>query len=199
MPSLAKRIFRRLPVARSTRAYDFALSHLHLPPGARLLDVGSGQGYGSAFLSRAFPEAQVFGIDITFECRQGAHPEYGPRPPVYVQADAPFFPFTAESLDAVFLVMTFHCLPRPQRVIEEAARTLRPGGALVIADVNGRHWMARPFEWFEHLFISPLTRAWRADELRTLSEKAGLRDATIYYRPGRSNGFMQWLIARKPA
>gem|GEM_PF-6262655 len=30
----------------------------------------------------------------------------------------------AESLDAVFLVMTFHCLPQPQRVIEETTRML---------------------------------------------------------------------------
>ncbi len=197
MPSLAKRLFRRLPVARSTRAYAFALTLVHLPPSARLLDVGSGQGYGSAFLSRAFPEAQVFGIDQTFECRQGARPEHGPRPPLDVQASAPFFPYAAESLDAVFLVMTFHCLPHPQQVIAEATRSLRPGGALVLADVNGSHWMARPFEWFEHLFISPLTRAWRADELRALAEKAGLTDVRIYHRPGKENGFMQWMIASK--
>jgi len=197
MPSLAKRLFRKLPVARSTRAYDFALNLLRLPPAARLLDVGSGQGYGSAYLSRAFPQAQVFGMDITFECRQGARPEYGPRPPAYVQASAPFSPFAAASLDAVFLVMTFHCLPQPLRVIAEAARALKPGGALVIADVNGGHWMARPFEQFEHLFISLLTRAWRADELRDLAENAGLKDIAIHHRPGKENGFMQWLIARK--
>ena len=197
MPSLAKRLFRKLPVARSTRAYAFARDLLRLPPSARLLDVGSGGGYGSAYLSRVYPEAQVFGIDITFECRQGAHPEHGPRQPLDVQASAPFFPFAAQSLEAVFLVMTFHCLPQPQRVIEEAARTLRPGGALVIADVNGAHWMARPFEWFEHLFISPLTRAWRADDLRGLAEGAGLTDVTFYHRPGKEKGFMQWLIAHK--
>jgi len=32
MPSLSKRLFRKLPVARSTRAYAFALTLLPLPP-----------------------------------------------------------------------------------------------------------------------------------------------------------------------
>jgi ubiquinone/menaquinone biosynthesis C-methylase UbiE len=197
MPSLAKSLFRRLPVARSTRAYSFALSHLSLPPSARLLDIGSGQGYGSAFLSRAFPEARVFGTDISFECQEGAHPQYGARLPHYIQANAPFFPIKDNSLDAVFIIMTFHCLPQPERVISEIARTLCPGGTLILADVNGSHWMARPFEWFEHLFIGPLTRAWRADELRALAEKDGLTEIRIHHRPGKENGFMQWLIARK--
>jgi hypothetical protein len=34
MPSLAKRLFRKLPVARSTRAYAFALNLLRLPQAA---------------------------------------------------------------------------------------------------------------------------------------------------------------------
>lgn len=197
MPSLAKRLFRKLPVSRSTRAYAFARELLHLPPAARLLDIGSGGGYGSAYLSRIYPKAHVLGTDITFECRQDTPPEYGPRRPHYIQANAPFLPIKANSLDAVFVIMTFHCLPQPQRVIEESARVLKEGGVLVIADVNGAHWMARPFEWFEHLFISPLTRAWRADELRALAEKAGLTDVRIYHRPGKENGFMQWMIASK--
>lgn len=197
MPSLAKRLFRKMPVARSTRAYEFALTHLRLPRAARLLDLGAGQGYGSAFLSRAYPEAQVFGLDITFECQQDAQPEHGPRPPLYIQASAPFIPIENDSLDAVFAVMTFHCLPQPARVIAEAGRVLRSGGVFALADVNGDHWMARPFEWFEHWFISPLTRAWRADELRGLAESAGLKDVTVHHRTGKENGFMQWLIAHK--
>lgn len=197
MSSLAKRLFRKLPVARSTRAYEFALDHLHLPHAARLLDLGAGQGYGSAFLSRAFPEAQVFGLDISFECRRDAHPEYGPRPPLYVQASAPFIPIEGNSLDAVFAVMTFHCLPQPERVIAEAGRVLRSDGALVLADVDGTHWLAHPFEWFEHVFISPLTRAWSVDELSALTEKAGLVNVTFHHRPGRKHGFMQWMIAHK--
>ncbi len=50
---------------------------------------------------------------------------------------------------------------------------------------------------FKHLFISPLTRAWRAAELRALAEKDGLKDVTVHHRPGKGKGFMQWLIARK--
>lgn len=197
MSNLTMRLFRQLPMGRSTRAYAFALELLRLPQAERLLDVGSGQGHGATFLSRALPQAQVFGLDRTLECRPEDRPAHAARPPLFVQASAPFFPFAADSMDAIFLVMTFHCLPQPQRVVAEAARILRPGGALIIADVNGEHWMARPFEWFEHRFISPLTHAWSAGELRTLAAQAGLEDVTIHHRPGKENGFMQWIIARK--
>ncbi len=67
MSSLAKRLFRCLPYVRSTRTYKFILNRLRLPTTARLLDLGSGQGYGSAF-----SKSQVFGMDISFECQQGA-------------------------------------------------------------------------------------------------------------------------------
>jgi ubiquinone/menaquinone biosynthesis C-methylase UbiE len=93
--------------------------------------------------------------------------------------------------------MTFHCLPHPQQILNEAARTLRPGGWMVIADVDGRHRMARPFEWFEHRFISPLTHAYTPHEYQTLMTRAGLTDFRIERRPGKENGFMLWAIAYK--
>ena len=198
MPSLFKRIFARLPMARSTSAYAFALEHVEIPANARVLDIGAGQGYGAAFLSRSLPGAQVFSVDVSMECLKPQRLETGPRPPIFIQASATHLPLAADSLEAVFAVMTFHCLPEPQRVVQEAARVLKPGGVFILADVDGRHWMKRPFEIVEHLFISPLTHAYTSDELRMLAGRAGLEAFRVERRPGKEKGFMMWVFARKP-
>ncbi len=184
-------------MARSTRAYDFALSHLDLRHATRVLEIGAGQGFGAAHLSRALPQAQVFSLDITTECLKPHRLEAGPHPPIFIQATAPALPLASSTMDAVFLVMTFHCLPEPQQVIHEVARVLKPGGVLILADVDGHHWMARPFEWVEHAFISPLTHAYTPEELETLTKRAGLQDFRVVRRPGKERGFMMWIFASK--
>lgn len=197
MTSLTKRLFKKLPISKSTRAYAFALSKIVLPQDATILDIGAGQGFGSGFLSRSIPQGQVFGIDITYECAQGEKPTFGNHPPIFIQATAPQLPFKKNSFDAVFLVMTFHCLPNPEQVISEAHRILKQGGILMIADVNGHHPLAKAFEWFEHIFISPLTIAWKKEELKNSTGKVGFSSINIENRPGQENGFMQWMIATK--
>ena len=184
-------------MARSMSAYDLGLELLELPPAPRLLDVGAGQGFSSAYLSRSLPDALVISVDVTLECLKPDQLETGPRPPAFVQATAPRLPLADSSLDAVLAVMTFHCLPEPEQVMAEAARVLRPGGTFLLADVDGEHWMARPFEWVEHLGISPLTHAYSQDELRTLASGAGLTDLAFHRRPGKEKGFMHWFVARK--
>jgi len=184
-------------MARSTRAYDFALAQVDLSQAERVLEIGAGQGYGAAHLSRVLPHAQLFSVDISLECLKPEQLESGPKPPIFIQATAPALPLAAASMDAVILVMTFHCLPEPQQVFHEAARVLKPDGALILADVDGHHWMARPFEWVEHAFISPLTHAYTPEELAQLAAHAGLRDFRVVRRPGKEKGFMMWAFAAK--
>ncbi len=197
MPSLFKRFFARLPMARSTRAYEFALAQVTLPAAPRVLEIGAGQGFGAAFLSRKLPGSHVYSVDITMECLKPERLQVGSPPPFFIQATAPHLPLATASLDAVFLVMTFHCLPQPQRVVQEAARALKPGGIFILADVDGRHWMRRPFELVEHIFISPLTHAYTPDEIAAITANAGLTDFQVRRRPGKERGFMMWTFARK--
>ncbi len=193
-----KKVFAHLPMARSTRAYEFGLSLLtDLPPAPQLLEIGFGQGYSTAWLSRRFIQGKITAIDINRACLRPTALTFGPRRPHFVQASAPSLPLPAACYDAVLLVMTFHCLPQPQRVLCEAQRVLRPGGWLLLADVNGQHPLKGPFEWVEHLGISPLTHAYTPQELTSLTIKAGFSDTRIHWRPGKANGFMFWLTARR--
>ncbi len=53
------------------------------------------------------------------------------------QATGEHLPFKAKSLGTVFLLFTLCFLARPQEVLRECARVLRPGGHLVLALVSG--------------------------------------------------------------
>ena len=198
MTSPLKWLLDRMPMARSTSAYDFGLELLDLPPAARLLDLGTGRGISSAYLSRRLPDARVFTVDVNLGGLERDQLDMGVHPPVFLQATALHLPLANDSLDAVLAVMTFHCLPEPEQVMAEVARVLRPGGVFLLADVDGEHWMARPFEWVEHLGISSLTHAYTVDELRALADAVGLADMTVYRRSDKS-GFMMWVLVHKNA
>ncbi len=196
MPNIIQKLFQKTPMSSATSAYEFFLENDTLPASPRILDLGTGGGHGARYLQARIPDGLVLGIDLAYECARppgGLH-----EPPYFIQGDALALPMAESSLDAVIAVMAFHCLPEPERIIREAVRTLRPGGKLLIADVNGEHWMARPFEWVEHWFISPLTRAYTVDQVRGMMSAAGLTGFQMRRRPGKENGFMQWMSARKP-
>ncbi len=196
MAPLLKRLLALLPMTRSTSAYTFGLERVGtLPPGP-VLEIGTGQGFSVAFLSRALPERQVVGIDITYECFKPEKLAFGPRRPWLVQASAPALPFAADTFALTSLMMTFHCLPEPQQVFREIFRVLKPGGVLMMADVNGTHRIAPWFERVEHLAISPLTHAYRKEEILALASEAGFPPPQIASR--KPNGFMIWYIFRKP-
>ncbi|WP_052390589.1 class I SAM-dependent methyltransferase [Streptomyces sp. NRRL B-24484] len=102
--------------------------------GAAVLDVGCGRGGGTARLARTRRPRTVTGLDASprnvAHCRRDhAAPGLSFR---YGEADR--LPFPDASFDAVVSVESVHCFPDPGRFLAEAARVLRPGGHLLLAD-----------------------------------------------------------------
>ncbi|OXY86280.1 class I SAM-dependent methyltransferase [Streptomyces sp. 2R] len=98
-----------------------------LPQGpCTVLDIACGTGIVTGRLLR--PGRTVVGVDRS----PGMLGPAGRRVPGgVVRGDATRLPFASDAVDAVVIVWLLHLLPRPEPVLAEAARVLRPGGVLI--------------------------------------------------------------------
>jgi SAM-dependent methyltransferase len=107
-----------------------------VPPGPheRIVDLGCGFGKSTRPFAEAFPEAEVWGIDLAGPCLKLAHAqaERLGRAIRYRQADARSTGLSDGSADVVTGTMVLHEMPAAavRDVIAESARLLKPGGAI---------------------------------------------------------------------
>ena len=104
---------------------------------ARILDFGAGIGNSLAPMQRAFPDAQISGIDVSAEslevCRTVAREGTDLR-----SYDGRTIPFDADTFDVVFTACVFHHVPAAEHValLREIRRVLRPEGRFVLYEHN---------------------------------------------------------------
>ena len=106
-------------------------------PGERILEVGCGTGNVLAALARAHPACEIVGLDPDPRALERARRKGAAFTLDRGFADA--LPYPDASVDAVVSAFMYHHLGRKTkpRMLEEAARVLRPGGALHLADFAG--------------------------------------------------------------
>lgn len=97
----------------------------------RALDVGTGAG--ALALALAPLVREVVGVDIVPELLAEARAR-APENMQLVEADGRSLPFPAAAFDVVSSARTFHHTPRPELVVAEMSRVLRPGGTMLVVD-----------------------------------------------------------------
>lgn len=119
----------------SSGAEEF-VKGLAIPSGTRVLDVACGTGNVAVPLSRA--GAIVTGVDIApnllLQARERAADEN-----LLIQfdeGDAEQLPYADSAFDAVVTMFGAMFAPRPELVVSEFSRVLKPGGLLAMANWN---------------------------------------------------------------
>lgn len=150
------------------------LEHLHryalvrdIVKGKVVLDIASGEGYGSNLLAKNARE--VFGVDICAETINNAKSTYRADNLKFVQGDAANVPFQPNTFDVIICFETIEHVINQDAVMRELKRVLKNDGVLVISTPEKKKYsddknFKNPFhtkEFYEHEFKAFLTRYFR--------------------------------------
>jgi arsenite methyltransferase len=150
-----------------------------LEEGESVIDLGSGSGMDAFFAAmQVGPSGSVLGIDFTDEQLAKARAlasEHGFDQVEFREGRIEALPVEDRSLDCVISNGVINLSPEKKRVFAEAARVLRPGGRLAIADIVSERQLKESIVCDADLWASCIGGAAQEDAYRAAIEGAGLR------------------------
>ena len=115
-------------------------------PPARIADVGCGEGWSTIAIARAYPKAQVTGIDLdapSVEAARRNAVEAGLDGQVeFREGDAA--ELTGGPYDAAIIIEAVHDMANPVPVLRAIRDALIPGGSLIVVDERVAETFAAP-------------------------------------------------------
>jgi arsenite methyltransferase len=167
--------------------YFFDLANLE--EGESVLDLGSGSGMDVFAAARHVGEAgRVVGVDMTpdqLEKSSRLRDEAGFGQVEFAEAHIESLPFDDASFDVVISNGVINLCPEKATVFAEAARVLRPGGRLAIADIVSEQQLKDSIVRDADLWASCIGGAAQQDTYRETIEGAGLRIEEMRENPYR--------------
>lgn len=165
--------------------YFFDLADLK--EGDRVLDLGSGSGMDAFFAALAVGRSgHVAGVDMTAaqlakaeRLRAGAGFDWVHFTPGRIEQ----LPYDDDSFDVVISNGVINLSPEKSAVFTEAARVLRPGGRLAVADIVSERPLPERIVCNTDLWASCIGGAAQADAYQEALMTAGLTVETIRANP----------------
>src|SRR5450830_515618 len=128
---------------------NIELEHLHrylqaseIAVGKDVLDIASGEGYGSAMMADV--AAHVTGVDISDEAVVHANQRYQKNNLQYLQGSCAAIPLPDHSVDLIVSFETIEHHEQHEEMMSEFKRVLRPGGLLLISNPDRYYYSDVP-------------------------------------------------------
>ena len=208
---LMDRIYRRQRhVYDLSRKYyllgrDRLIADLAPPPGERVLEIGCGTARNLVAVAHRYPEARLFGIDISAEmlltARQMVEQQGLAARVRLAHADAtrfdPAILFGVPSFSRVFISYSLSMIPTWEAVLAQALAWLRPGGELHLVDFGGQEELPVWFRaglrrWLALFHVTP--RDGLEAVLAALADRQ-MASLCRFERPFR--GYAQYAVCRR--
>lgn len=163
---------------------DRTIEGLRMPPGATLLEIGCGTGRNLLLAHRLYPEARLYGLDISAAMLETAHAGFRgkSKKPVLHIGDATDFKteeFGVQGFDRILISYALSMIPGWQTAMDSALSALLPGGSLHIVDFGQQEHLPRWFgqalqAWLRRFHVTP-----RADLLAALESRLAETNADM--------------------
>jgi ubiquinone/menaquinone biosynthesis C-methylase UbiE len=176
---------------------DAILALAGVKPGEQAVDIGCGTGIYTVELAQR--GARVIGIDPSMEMITIAQEKLRQAGLTghFVCGSAGALPFRSQKFDLALAVTSLCFVHSPDRAIEEMRRVLRPGGRLVLGELNCfSPWAAwRRLKGFFRETIYNQAHFWNRQELEGLLRAQGFHSSNVrtllYFPPIPSRTFLK--------
>ena len=160
---------------------DPLIAGLDVPPGGRVLEIACGTGRNLVLAARSYPDAQLYGFDISAEMLMTARrsiKKAGLSSRIRLaQGDAEAFDlqamFGVAKFDRVFFSYSLSMIPDWPAAIAAGLAAVAPGGSLHIADFGCQEDMPKVFGSLLRVWLAKFHVEPRADLEAVLGDLAG--------------------------
>tara|TARA_B100000795_G_scaffold224729_1_gene180230 strand:- start:157 stop:966 length:810 start_codon:yes stop_codon:yes gene_type:complete len=124
----------------SIQLYHHVASQIDLK-GLKVLEVGSGRGGGSAYISKYLDVSEMFGVDISPTAVELCNKIYNINNLTFKLGDSENLPFDDNTFDAIVNIESSHCYASMSNFLKEAKRVLKPGGSFLFCDLRRKEYL----------------------------------------------------------
>jgi S-adenosylmethionine-diacylgycerolhomoserine-N-methlytransferase len=178
---------------------DQLIAELDPPRQGTVLEIGCGTGRNLLAVRRHYPEARLYGLDISEAMLLTAKAHSRGQGIAYARADAADFDpqslFGVVSFDRIFISYALSMIPSWQAVLASTAGLLAPGGELHVVDFGQQERLPRAFRaalraWLAKFHVMP-----RAHLRMAVEDVAQQQGAAVTFAPIK--GGYAWRLTLK--